>query len=309
MSYLSRTVAAAKLALNSNAPTILVVGGVVAMGAGAVVACKKTLEVEEVVAPAVELLEKCEESVGNKMTDGSTYDDEKFASDRRKIYTRTALGLGRHYLVPTVLFVGGACMVFRGHNMMLQRNATLAVAFTSVSNAFSKYRERVVHNFGSETDQAMMNGHVVKEVYDDASGTTEVIHTRDWAENPNGDPYNRVFSEENSKCWQPDLSANKLFIQQQMRFAQQKLIAQDYLFLADVYEALGFPVNDISRVVGWKVSKKPDGTKDIPLVDFGLDKPHPDDWKYDREASIYLDFNCHGLIIGGSVQRALEKAL
>lgn len=308
MSRLTRAYAAAKLALNANAPTLLVVGGVAAMGVGAVVACKKTLQVEDVVAPSVDLLEHVESSIGQRLDNGGTYTDHMAKSDRFKIYSRTALGLGRHYLVPTVLFVGGACMVLKGHHLMLQRNATLAVAFTGLQQAFARYRNRVVDSFGSETDQAMLNGWVPKEVIDEKTGEKAVIHTRDWDGDPNQDPYNRVFGEGQSTEWVEDLSANKLFIQQQQRFAQQRLAAQDYLFLSDVYEALGFEPSDISRVTGWKVIRKPDGTRDIPVVDFGLDKPHPDDWKYTKEGSIYLDFNCQGLIVGGKVQKILEAA-
>ena len=81
-----------------------------------------------------------------------------------------------------------------------------------------------------------------------------------------------------------------------------------YLWLSEVYECLGFPENDICRIVGWRVRTLPDGSRDIPHVDFGLDHPHPDDWKYNRENAIYLDFNVQGMIVGGKVQRALEAA-
>jgi len=44
------------------------------------------------------------------------------------------------------------------------------------------------------------------------------------------------------------------------------------------------------------------------MIDFGLDTPLPDDWKYSREKAIYLDFNCQGLIVGGKLQKILERA-
>jgi len=108
--------------------------------------------------------------------------------------------------------------------------------------------------------------------------------------------------------WEPDLGVNKMFVGQQQRFAQELLNRRGYLYLNEVYKALGFPESDIGQVVGWKVKKNPDGSKDFPVVDFGLDRPLPDDWKYSKEKAIFLDFNCQGLIVGGKIQKILELA-
>ena len=108
--------------------------------------------------------------------------------------------------------------------------------------------------------------------------------------------------------WTPDLGINKMTIQNQQRYAQELLNRRDYLYLYEVYQALGFDPTPTSRVVGWKNRRLMDGSKEIAVVDFGLDRRMPDDWKYTPEAAIYLDFNCQGLIVGGEVQKALERA-
>lgn len=304
--FVTRAIGAAQLALKAHAPTIMVSGGVVAMGAGAVVACKKTLRVEEVLEKHTTDLERIQEGQSLKL---SSYTDEDARNDRIKVYTRASWDMTKLYAVPGVLFVGGALTVFAGHRLLLRRNATLAVAFTACFEAFEKYRERVRAEQGSEADQRYLNGYVVKEVYDDDSGKTQLITTRDWDGDPNGDPYNRVFGQGESKEWVNDLSINKMLVQTQQKFAQQRLNHYGVLWLSEVYESLGFEVNDISRVVGWKVRMLPDGSKDIPVVDFGLDKPHPDDWKYSQDKAIYLDFNCQGLIVGGKIQKIIEQAM
>lgn len=304
MSYLSRAVGTVKLAAKAHGPTIMVVGGVFSMGASVVFASKKTLTVEELLKPAVEDLEKIQQ--GERMQlEG--YTKQVAAKDRGKIYGRTAGTLTKHYFVPGVLFIGGACLVFGGHRLMLQRNATLAIAFTGLKRTFDAYRLRVAENFGDDADQAMLSGYVTKEVWDDETGSSTIVQTRDWNDSSH-DPYNRVFGEGETSQWVNDLGVNKMFIQNQMRMAQIRLGHQGYLYLSDVYEALGFPETDISRVVGWKEKANPDGSKDIPIINFGLDKPMPDDWKHNRDNAIYLDFNCQGLIVGGRVQKALEKA-
>jgi hypothetical protein len=304
LAFVTRAIGAAQLALKAHAPTIMVTGGVVAMGAGSVIACKKTLRIEEVLEKHTTDLERIEEGASLKL---ASYTPEIARNDRIKVYSRAALDLTKMYAVPGVIFIGGAALVFGGHRIMMKRNATLAIAFTALEQAFQKYRERARDAMGSDFDQAMMSGYVTKEIIDE-EGNVKTIATRDWDGDPNGDPYNRVFEQGASSQWVPDLGINKMFVNCQEQLAQKLLIARGHLWLSEVYQSLGFPENDISRVVGWKVTRLPDGSKDIPVVSFGLDKPHPDDWKYNKEHAIYLDFNCHGLIVGGRVQKALEQA-
>lgn len=304
MSNLTRLIGAAKLAAKAHAPTIMVVSGVVSMGASVVTASKQTLKVEETLAPHVESLEKIQSGLDLNLDNYSQFDANK---DKGKVMTRVVFDMTKLYAVPGVLFVGGACLVFGGHRIMLKRNATLALAFTGLKKSFDAYRQRVRDEFGPMVDQGMLTGHKQIEIFDDETQACEIVNTRDWDADPT-DPYNRVFAQGESSQWIEDLAVNKLFIAGQQRMAQILLGNRGYLYLSEVYEALGFPETDISRVVGWKAKRNPDGSMDIPIVDFGLDRPMPDDWKYTKEKAIYLDFNCQGLIIGGKVQKALEKA-
>lgn len=304
MSFLTRAIGAVQLAAKAHGPTIMVVSGVASMGASVVVASKKTLYVESILKPHVADLEKIQEGERLEL---EGYTKTMAQKDRGKVYGRVAVDMTKLYFVPGILFVGGAALVFGGHRIMLKRNATLAIAFTGVQKAFEAYRSRVRDEFGDEVDQAMNGGYRIVETIDSQTGEVATTNTRDWDEEGT-DPYNRVFGRGQSTQWQDDLSVNKLFVQNQQRMAQILLGQRGYLYLSEVYESLGFPETDISRVVGWKAGYNPDGSKDIPIVDFGLDKPLPDDWKYSKENAIYLDFNCQGLIIGGQVQKALEKA-
>jgi hypothetical protein len=304
MSFITRAFGATKLLLKANAPTIMVTSGVVSMGAGTVLACKQTLKIEEVLEKHVTDLDKIK--AGTEL-DLASYDSNDARSDRIKVYTRVGMDLTKLYAVPAVLFGAGAGLVFGGHRIMIKRNATLALAFTGLKQSFDAYRARVVKHFGSEVDQGMMSGHTLKEVVDPETGQSQLIHARDW-DGAGNEPYNRVFEQGATNSWEPDLGVNKMFIAQQQKYAQIKLLQQGHLYLSDVYKSLGFPESDISRVVGWKVKTLPDGSRDIPLVDYGLDKPHPDDWKYNKEHAVYLDFNCQGLIVGGKLQQLLENS-
>jgi len=303
VSNLTRLIGAAKLAAKAHAPTIMVVSGVASMGASVVMASKKTLQVEEVLGAHVVELEAIQDTLDKHLP---SYTDKSAAKDRGVVYGRVTVDMVKLYWAPGVLFIGGAGLVFGGHRIMLKRNATLAIAFTGLKKSFDAYRQRVRDEFGPMVDQGMMTGHRQIEIVDE-DGKVQVVNTRDWDATAT-DPYNRVFAEGETSQWIDDLAVNKLFIQNQQRMAQILLGNRGYLYLSEVYEALGFPETDISRVVGWKARLNPDGSKDIPVLDFGLDTPLPDDWKYSKEKAIYLDFNCQGLIIGGKVQKALERA-
>lgn len=302
MSYLTRGIAAAKLLVKAKGPTIMVVTGVASMGAAVVTAGKATLKVEDVMAKHTPDLDKIAQ--GEALTlKNYTKDDAR--SDRLKVYAAAGLDLGKIYAVPAILFVGGAGLVFGGHHIMLKRNATLAIAFTALKNQYDRYRARVVESFGSEADQAMLGGSFTRNIGTEEEPIWE--NRRDWDEAAL-DPYNRVFEQGATTQWEDDLYCNRVFIEQQQAFANKLLGLNGIVYLSDVYKSLGFPETDISRITGWKVKQLPDGSRDIPFIDFGLNKPHPDDWKYNQEKAIYLDINCQGLIVGGKVQKIIEAS-
>ena len=302
--FITRAYHAAKLATKANAPTIMVVTGVVSMGASVITASRQTLKAEEVLAVHVPKLEKIQEA---RALDVKSYQDEEALKDRFTVYSATAWDLTKLYAVPAVLFVGGATLVFGGHRIMLKRNAALSIAFTTVSKALEKYRANVTQAMGPDFDRAMSGGFVNKEIVDEETGKTETVSVYDWDADMS-DPYNVVFDQGNSTQWEPDLGINKGFVAIQQEYAQEKLNRQGILYLSDVYKALGILETPMSRIVGWKIRMNPDGSREIPVVDFGLNKVANQQFAYGPDHSIYLDFNCQGLVIGGIVQKIMEQA-
>ena len=137
MNKITTAYAAAKLALKANAPTVMVVSGVVSMTAGAVAASVQTLKVEQVLAKHNPDLESIHKVLNDRTV---SYNENDARNDRAKVYVRVGYDLSKVYSVPAVLLGGGACLIFGGHRIMLQRNATLAIAFTGIKNAFDAYR-------------------------------------------------------------------------------------------------------------------------------------------------------------------------
>lgn len=297
MHKITRAFGAAKLALQAKSPTIMVVGGVVLMAGSVVAAGIQSRKLDSAIEKQVMDLEYI-----------STEPQDEIATQARvKAYGNITVECVKLYAVPAVLFVGGAGMTLYGHNILLQRNATLAIAFTTIKKSFDAYRARVVQLHGHQRDQRLLNGEATIGGGWIGEDPSQTYPSRNWEE-AGDDPYNRVFAQGVSSQWENDLGTNKIFLGGQQRIAQQILNRRGYLYLSEVYTSLGFPESDVSRVVGWKIRTLPDGTLDIPVVDFGLDKPMPDDWKYGRNREVYLDFNCQGLIVGGKIQQMIESA-
>jgi hypothetical protein len=94
--------------------------------------------------------------------------------------------------------------------------------------------------------------------------------------------YARVFDQSN-KNWHKTESYNKIFLQCQQDWANDKLQAQGHIFLNEIYDMLSVPRTSAGAIVGWlRDSEQP------RKVDF---------WIVDRpDGSKLIDFNPDGII-------------
>ena len=112
-------------------------------------------------------------------------------------------------------------------------------------------------------------------------------------------PYAKVFD---CGCdnWQKDAEHNLWYLRQQQNYANEKLRAQGYLFLNDVYEMLGIPRTKAGQAVGWVYDIKDPNHKGDNVVDFGIYNINIEannDFVNGIESSIILDFNVDGTIL------------
>jgi len=94
--------------------------------------------------------------------------------------------------------------------------------------------------------------------------------------------YGRIFDEHN-KNWMNNPMDNKIFVQCQMDWANDRLQARGHIFLNEVYDSLGIQRSSAGALVGW-VKNSGDG-----YVDFG-------DMEMDEAGRIALEFNVDGVI-------------
>ena len=109
--------------------------------------------------------------------------------------------------------------------------------------------------------------------------------------------YARIF-DNGSMGWTKDPEYNLMFLKLQQNQANDRLRAQGYLFLNDVYDMLGIPRTKAGQIVGWIYDKEnPVGDN---FVDFGIYDIYNEkacDFVNGRERSIVLDFNVDGNIL------------
>jgi Family of unknown function (DUF6353) len=284
------------LQLKTSSPQIMFVGGAVAGIGGVVLACKSTLKLSDTLEGFEELKEKSQYALENKVTDneGHLYDEKAFAKDQAVIRVKTILAVSKLYAPAAGLLILSATLMTGSHVTLTRRNAATAAAYASVDKAFTEYRERVRTQLGNEVDDEMRHGsRQVSETIQDEDGKKKVVkHTRVGDGVPS--MYAKFF-DESSVNWVRDPEYNRIFLQSQQAYWNQRLQSVGHVFLNEVYDALGLERTRAGQVVGWFLG--PDGDN---FVDFGIfdnvANERVRDFVNGHEYSILLDFNVDGLI-------------
>lgn len=285
------------LQLKASSPQLMFVGGAAAGIGGVILACKSTLKLSDTLEGFEELKEKSNYALENKVADneGNLYDEKAHAKDQAIIRVKTILAVSKLYAPAAGLLLLSASLMTGSHVTLTRRNAAAAAAYASVDEAFNKYRERVRTQLGADVDDEMRYGSKqVSETIEGEDGKKKVVkHVRVGDGAPS--MYAKFF-DEFSPNWVRDPEYNRIFLQSQQSYFNQKLQAQGYVFLNDVYEALGIEKTKAGQIVGWRISKDGDNFVDFGIFD-NVSNDRVRDFVNGREQSILLDFNVDGIIL------------
>jgi Family of unknown function (DUF6353) len=273
------------LTLQENAPKILFGTGIIGMIGSTVMACRATLKVEAI-------LDKGQHDLATtKAMNHEDYSENDRSKDIAIIYTRTAAGMAKIYAPAVLLGVGAIGCLTKSHNMLVQRNAALTVAYTIVDSAFREYRGRVVERYGEDVDRELRYGSEKVSIKDEETGKKKTV-TRVGPGEPS--MYARFF-DKTSMSWGKDPEVNFIFLRAQQSYFNHLLIARGHVFLNEVYDELGFPHSQAGAIVGWRMTEDREGDN---FIDFGLfnDDQTVRDFVNGRNDSILLDFNVDGVI-------------
>jgi hypothetical protein len=279
------------LKLQKNSPQLMFAGGIVAGAAGVVLACRSTLKLSDTLDKYEEIKEKAEalHAEGNN----KDYDDKAYAKDLTVIKIKTILDVTKLYAPAAGLLMISAALLTGSHVTLNRRNASIAAAYAATDKAFNEYRDRVRDQLGKDVDDEMRYGtRVVEEKVQGDDGKTKTVKKKLVGD---GAPSQYAkFFDEFCEPHQRDPEINRIFLQSQQAYFNQRLQVDGYVFLNDVYQALGIPKTKAGQIVGWKIGKGDN------YVDFGIfdnvANPHVREFVNGREYSILLDFNVDGVI-------------
>lgn len=299
-----------------HSPEIMIVAGVAGTVASAVMACKATTKVQNILEESKTRVNQVHEVLSNddlryeeiKQEDGALVRVEKYTEEDSKkdlavIYLQTGIQLAKLYGPSIILGVVSITSILASHKIMRKRNVALSAAYTAVDKSFKGYRERVIERFGEELEKELRYNIKEKEIettVTDENGEEKTVKeiVRVSEDNPAlYSDYARCY-DDGCTGWTKDPEANLIFLRRQQDWANDRLKARGYLFLNDVYESLGIPKSKAGQIVGWVYdSKNPTGDN---YVDFGIYNLHDEkarDFVNGYERSIWLDFNVDGNIL------------
>ncbi len=246
-----------------HSPEILMGLGIAGVITSTVLACRSTLKVQEILDYKEENMNNIKEVLAEGRED---YTEEDARKDKTIIMTTTAIRIMKLYIPSVIIGAGSIACLLESHNVMRNRNAGLAAALAATTESFKQYRERVTEKYGDEVDKEMRYGIKKEKKEKDGKKTKEEIVVGCDEKELSG--YARYFNENNIN-WSDDPQFNLMFLRQNQNWANDKLISQGYLYLNDVYEALGFPKSKAGQVVGWVYDPNNNEHGDN-YVDFGI---------------------------------------
>lgn len=254
------------LLVRKFSPEILTGVGIVSVVAGAVMASKATLKLEEIVN---------EHEVA--LSEGDFEEDN---AGRSRVFIETGTKIAKLYSPSVAVGVAGIGCIVGGHTILSRRNAAITAAYSSLAATLStaKVAEKV--------QQVGEDGEIVETTEEDLS----------WGPKS---PFVAYFDRD-SLNFQPREDYNLMFLRTVQQHANDRLLSRGHIFLNEVLDDLGIERTQAGSVLGW-VRNDDRGDN---YVDFGLESDQLFVYtEEDRENEIQagtrpflLEFNVDGVI-------------
>lgn len=284
----------AQLTVRKHSPEILMVAGVIGTVAGAVMACKETLELEDV-------LDECKQEkmeLEEQYAMCEQYSEDALKKDQVKLTIKQVAKIVKLYAPSVIMEATSIGVIFASNDIMRKRNASMAAAYATLNSMYKRYRQNVIESYGEEVDKDMRFGVKHEKVTEiDEDGNKVKIDARivdlDNTALAISD-YSRFFQ---SGCKGFDASSgryNLLYLKGIQAMFNNKLIADGYVMLNDVYRELGFDTIPEGWSIGWVYDEaNPIGDN---YIDFGLYEARNKNQRAvnDWEPVILMDFNVDG---------------
>lgn len=294
-----------KLNIQKHSPEILMIGGAIGVVSSAVMACRATTKLSKVMDEHKHTIEQIHHVTNNPgliVADGQSYSKEDAKKDIAITRAQTSWKLVKLYAPSVILGTLSLTCMISSSNILRKRNAALAAAYATVDKGFKNYRHNVVERFGEEVDKELkynIKAKEFEEVKTDKDGKEKKVKNTVNVTDIDGYSEYARFYDNGCDNWQKDAEHNLWYLRQQQNYANEKLKANGYLFLNDVYDMLGIPRTKAGQIVGWIYNDKNPNHKGDNYVDFGIyniSREVNRDFVNGYESTILLDFNVDGVI-------------
>lgn len=289
------------LKLKKHSPEMLMAAGIVGVVTGTVMACKATVKATAVVEEhnkKMEIIHKSAEDGQTVSEEGIVpYSEEDAKHDTTIVFKDTAIDFIKLYgpaIAVTTVSVG--CLV-ASNRILNKRNVALAAAYKAVDDGFKKYRSNVVERFGENVDHELKYNIKAKQIEErvvDENGNESVVTKTVYEPSTKQyDALTRCF-DENTLNWVKNADLNKKFLLDMQAYFNRMLKKDGYVFLNDVYKALGFQRVPEGQELGWIYDPKNENK-----IDFGIFDIHKETNRLfvnGYERSIWVNFNVDGPI-------------
>lgn len=286
--------------VKKHSPEILVVAGVTGTVVSAVLACKATLKLSEILNDTKTTIDAIHEASENEEL-ADRYTEQDMKKDLVITYTQSAVKVAKLYAPSVILGTLSVTSILASNNILRKRNIALAAAYATVDKGFKEYRSRVVERFGEEVDQQLKYGvkatKIEEVVVDEETGKEKKVKKTVGVSSLSDYNYG-VYFDSSSPYYERNDDYNMLFLRSQQNYANDLLRARGYLTLNEVLDGLGIQGTELMRkagmVVGWKYEKdNPVGDNDVC---FNIHNTYREREDGKVEPVIILDFNVDGNI-------------
>ena len=284
----------AVMKLKKHSPEILVVAGIAGTVVSAVLACKATTKVAEILDETKGTLDTIHEGMETGAINGQEYTNEDGKKDTVVVYAQTGMKLAKLYSPAIILGTLSITSILASNNILRKRNVALGAAYAAIDKSFKEYRGRVIERFGEQVDTELKYGIKAKKFeeieVDPETGKEKKIKKTVMVADPNLQSDYAVYFDSKSRNYETNPDYNRMFLKAQQAFANDKLQTRGHLFLNEVLDDLDLPRTPAGQIVGW-TKDGPDGYVNFRIVEV---ERETEDGRH--EPALLLDFNVEGNI-------------
>lgn len=284
----------AVMKLKKHSPEILVVAGIAGTVVSAVLACKATTKVAEILDETKGTLDTIHEGMKTGAINGQEYTTDDGKKDTVVVYAQTGMKLAKLYGPAIILGTLSITSILASNNILRKRNVALGAAYAAIDKSFKEYRGRVIERFGDQVDTELKYGIKAKKFeeieVDPETGKEKKVKKTVMVADPNLQSDYAVYFDSKSRNYETNPDYNRMFLKAQQAFANDKLQTRGHLFLNEVLDDLDLPRTPAGQIVGW-TKDGPDGYVNFRIVEV---ERETEDGRH--EPALLLDFNVEGNI-------------